>query len=151
MTPHLGHAHLKVHDLEAATRFYRDVFELTVTERVGRYVFLTFEDHHHDIALQEVSAGPGGTRPGVGLYHIAFELDDGAALADLYDRLRDREVEATPVDHGISKALYFDDPSGNGLEAYVDTREQPTEEWAGVNKPFDPTTIRDDTPIDPST
>lgn len=47
----------------------------------------------------------------------------------------------SPVDHGISKALYFDDPSGNGVEAYIDTRDDHGGEWAGVNERFDPTAL----------
>ena len=60
------------------------------------------------------------------------------APAATHDRLRERGVEVSPVDHGISRALYFDDPDGNGLEAYVDTRDSKGEEWAGENEPFDP-------------
>ena len=79
------------------------------------------------------ATGPGG---GVGLYHAAIELDDLDALAALGDRLTDCEVAVSPVDHGISTALYFEDPSGNGLEAYVDTRDAPDDRWAGTNRPF---------------
>ena len=79
------------------------------------------------------ATGPGG---GVGLYHAAVELDDRDTLAALDDLLTDREVAVSPVDHGISKALYFEDPAGNGLEAYVDTRDAPDDRWAGTNRPF---------------
>ena len=51
-----------------------------------------------------------------------------------------RGVTVSPVDHGISKALYFTDPDGNGLEAYLDTREANDQmDWHGRNDPFDPT------------
>jgi catechol 2,3-dioxygenase len=142
MTTHptsLGHVHLKVREVDRAVAFYRDVLGLAVRERSGRYAFLTYGDVHHDLALQAVPAdadeGPG---PGVGLYHAAFEAPDAAALAATHERLREREVAVSPVDHGISKALYFDDPDGNGLEVYLDTRDDPDEEWGGTNEPFDP-------------
>lgn len=134
--PHLGHVHLRVHDLHDSIDFYTDVFDLEVTERHGRYAFLSFGDHHHDVALQEAgpdAPGPGG---GVGLYHAAVELDDFESLTALNERLQERDVGVSPVDHGISRALYFEDPSGNGLEAYVDTREDPDEQWGGKNRPF---------------
>ena len=43
------------------------------------------------------------------------------------------------MDHGISKALYFDDPDGNGVEVYLDTRaERDQRRWSGQNEYFDP-------------
>ncbi|MFB6269093.1 MAG: VOC family protein [Halobacterium sp.] len=136
---HLGHVHLKVRDLDRAVAFYRDVFDLAVEETLDRYAFLTWGDHHHDVALQAVGADAPDQGRGVGLYHAAIEVDSASGLGDVYDRLVDREVPVTPVDHGISKALYFSDPAGNGLEAYVDTRDQrDVEEWDGRNQRFDP-------------
>jgi len=47
----------------------------------------------------------------------------------------------SPVDHGINKAIYFDDPDGNGVELYVDIREVDDEQWNGENSRFDPARI----------
>ncbi|MFB6073265.1 MAG: VOC family protein [Halobacterium sp.] len=135
---HLGHVHLKVRDLDRALSFYRDVFDLDVRERHGRYAFLSWGDHHHDLALQAVGADAAAPGPGVGMYHAAVEADSEQRLAAVYDRLRERGVDVSPVDHGISEALYFSDPDGNGLELYVDTRDGDDEEWAGENRRFDP-------------
>jgi len=134
--PHLGHVHLRVRDLDRCVTFYTEVFGLDVTERHGRYAFLSFGETHHDVALQAVPSdrpGPGG---GVGLYHAAVEIEDLEALAAVAERLGERDVGVSPVDHGISKALYFEDPSGNGLEACVDTPDRPDERWAGTNRWF---------------
>jgi catechol 2,3-dioxygenase len=169
MTRQLGHDHPKVRDRGRAIRFYKDVFDLEVTEEVGDYAFLSFGDCHHDIAIQEVDAdseppveeadadaifhsGRSDTAmqendaeddgcEEAGLYHAAFEFDDEATLGELYQQLRDLGVETTSVDHGISKALYFEDPSGNGLEAYVDTRTEGDEKWQGENDRFDPAAL----------
>jgi len=64
-----------------------------------------------------------------------------AALRETYERLRERSVDVSPVDHGISKAIYFDDPDGNGLEVYLDTRGTDGEQWQGRSRRFDPTTL----------
>jgi catechol 2,3-dioxygenase len=139
---HLGHVHLKVRDLDRAVAFYCEVFDLDVAETQGRFAFLSWGEHHHDVALQAVGADVPDAGRGVGLYHAAVEVDSGDALADVYDRLCERGVSSTPVDHGISKALYFSDPAGNGLEAYVDTREdRDVEEWDGRNRRFDPSAL----------
>jgi catechol 2,3-dioxygenase len=91
-----------------------------VTERHGGYPFLSFGDHHHDDARPAVSldAPDSGN---VGLYHAAVEVDDHEALAAVKTRLEARNVDVSPVEHGISSAVYFDDPAGTGLEASVDT------------------------------
>lgn len=142
---HLGHVHLKVRDVDRAVEFYADVLGFDVTERVGRFVFLSLGDHHHDLALQGVGgddSAPAAEGPAVGLYHSAWEVADAAALRATYERLRERGVAVSPVDHGISKALYFDDPDGNGVEVYLDTRaENDQETWGGQNARFDPAAL----------
>ena len=137
----LGHVHLKVRDLDRAVEFYREVVGLDVRERHGSDAFLSFGDRHHDLALQAVGSDAAGPtpEPSVGLYHAAFEVPSAAALSAVHERLRTHDVMVSPVDHGISRALYFDDPDGNGLEVYHDTRdERDREEWDGKNERFDP-------------
>jgi catechol 2,3-dioxygenase len=100
------------------------------------------DEHHHDVALQEIGPDAPGPGRGVGMYHAAFEVPDAEALRATYRRLRERGVRVSPVDHGISKALYFDDPDGNGLEVYLDTREANDQwRWQGENAPFDPESL----------
>lgn len=135
----LGHVHLKVRNLDRSVEFYTDVFDLSVTERVqSRYVFLSSDRRHHQLALQAVGEQASGPGAGVGLYHAAFEVDTPNQLRALYERLTTHDVDITPVDHRISKALYFSDPSGNGLEAYLDTRDSEEDRWRGRNRTFDP-------------
>lgn len=141
----LGHAHLKVRDLKRAVDFYTRVFNLRVVEEVGgQYAFLSGGDVHHEIALQEV--GPGAPPPsayGVGLYHVAFEVPDRRSFALAYQGLRDAGVPVAAVDHRISWAMYFEDPDGNGLEIYWDTRQERDGRavWRGASLPLPPTKI----------
>lgn len=132
----LGHVHLKVRDLDRALAFYRDLLGLKITERLGdAMVFLTFGDAHHDVALQ--AHGPDSPAPhprGVGLYHTAFEVGTEDELRAYAEKLRAAGIPFTPVDHGISHALYCDDPDGNGVEIYRDTRtEQNSPAWSGLS------------------
>ncbi|NHN47750.1 biphenyl-2,3-diol 1,2-dioxygenase [Halostella sp. JP-L12] len=137
--PHLvGHVHLKVRDVERAIAFYADVLGLETEERYDRFAFLSWGERHHDVALQGVGADAPGPGPGVGMYHAAFEVETAEALKAVYRRVRERDAEVAPVDHGISKAIYFDDPDGNGLEVYLDTRGDGGGEWEGRNRRFDP-------------
>ncbi|MBI4390264.1 MAG: VOC family protein [candidate division NC10 bacterium] len=141
----LGHTHLKVRSLPRAVDFYTRVFGLRVVEEVGGdYAFLSGEEAHHEIALQEVGAGAPAPPPhGVGLYHVAFEVPDRRAFALAYRTLHDAGVPVATVDHRISWAIYFADPDGNGLEIYWDTRREKDgrSEWRGASLPLPPAKI----------
>jgi catechol 2,3-dioxygenase len=136
----IGHAHLKVRDLDRAVAFYTRHFSLRVVERIGNhYAFLTGGDMHHEIALQNVGDNaPSAPAQGVGLYHVAFEVPDARSFALAYRQLQGDGVPVALVDHLISWAMYFNDPDGNGLEIYWDTRQQPNGQgvWHGRNVPL---------------
>lgn len=136
----IGHAHLKVRDLERAIGFYTRCLGLKITERVGmQYAFLSGTARHHELALQAVHRDAPAPRPsGTGLYHVAFEVETDQELADAYQRLISAGVRVTAVDYGISHALSFSDPDDNGLEIYRDTRRDPegTALWNGVRRPL---------------
>ncbi len=142
MSPKIGHAHIKVRDLDRAVAFYQRHVGLSVKERIGeRFVFMTGGTKHHELALQEV--GPAAPVPpafGTGLFHVAFEVPSKVELAASYRRLRDDGVPVATVDHRISWAIYFSDPDGNGLELYCDTRAEPdgVDLWEGVDRALEP-------------
>ena len=57
--PAVGHVHLKVSDLDRSEAFYRATLGLEVSERVGAsFVFMSFGDAHHDLALQGHADAP---------------------------------------------------------------------------------------------
>ena len=92
---------------------------------------------HHELALQEV--GKSAALPGrydVGLYHVAFEVPDKKTLIETYQKIKKDGIEVYPVDHRISWALYFNDPDGNGIEVYWDTRDMQhgVESWEGKDR-----------------
>ncbi len=137
----LGHVHLKVCDLDRSVAFYESALGLSVTERRADVAYLASGARHHDLALRAVgnASGPGS---GIGVSHVAWEVRSPAALRDAYDRLRGMDVDASAVDHGISKALYFEDPDGNEVELYLDTRAVAgRDRWDGRNREFDPASL----------
>jgi catechol 2,3-dioxygenase len=94
--------------------------------------------------LQQV--GPDAPQPpahGTGLYHIAFEVPDRRSFAEAYRTLKEAGIRVATVDHFISWAMYFDDPDGNGLEIYCDSRHLPGGRplWHGENAPLPGKTI----------
>ncbi len=120
----VGHIHLKVSDLDRAIHFYGDVLGFTLTQRYGdRAAFLGAGGYHHHIGLNtwhSLGAGPAPERA-AGLYHSAFLYPDRASLGAALQRVIDH---GTPLDgtadHGVSEAVYFRDPDGNGVELYRD-------------------------------
>ena len=114
----IGHAHLKVRDLQRSIDFYTRFFGLDVTEVVGNhYAFLTGGAYHHEIALQNVGfQAPQPPARGTGLYHVAFEVPDKRSFALAYQALHEAGIPVFAVDHYISWAMYFDDPDGIHLE-----------------------------------
>ncbi|MCC7161084.1 MAG: VOC family protein [Anaerolineae bacterium] len=137
----IGHAHLKVRDLDRATAFYTRYLSLRFVERVGdMYVFLSGGEVHHEIALQNVGAyAPIPPPDAPGLYHVAFEVPDKESFARAFKTLTEAGVKVALVDHCISWAMYFDDPDGNGLEIYWDARNEPdaVKHWRGINLPLE--------------
>lgn len=136
----IGHAHLKGRDLNRAIAFYTQFLGLVVTERLGeRYAFLSTGELHHDLALQALGPTAAEVLPhGIGLYLVAFEVADKAALRAAYERLTAAAIPVSAVDDLISWALYFADPDGNGLEIYCDTRHSPNGHatWQGHIRPI---------------
>jgi catechol 2,3-dioxygenase len=126
----IGHVHLKVADLERALAFYRDLLGFEVTTMYGNQAaFISAGGYHHHIGLNTWhSKGlPPAPVNSVGLYHTAILYPGRKDLALIYDRLRQANYPLTGAsDHGVSEALYLDDPDGNGVELYWD---RPKELW----------------------
>ncbi|MDR9419234.1 VOC family protein [Gracilimonas sp.] len=127
----VGHVHLKVSNLDRALEFYRDLLGFELTTMYGeRAAFLSAGGYHHHIGLNtwNSAGGPPAPRNSAGLYHVAFLYPTRKDLAEILQRLIDAEYPITGAsDHGVSEAIYLEDPDGNGVELY---RDRPKEEWA---------------------
>ena len=129
--PHvdIGHVHLKVADLERAIAFYSGVLGFEVTQRMPGAAFLSAGGYHHHIGLNTWESAGGAAPPPdtTGLYHLAIRYPTRGALGDAFRRLAEHHIALDGAsDHGVSEALYFRDPAGNGLELYWD---RPREAW----------------------
>ena len=118
-TTRIGHDHLKVADLERAIGFYHGVLGFEVMIRIGdSAAFLSAGGYHHHLGLNTWES-QGGTPPApgtTGLYHTAILYAERAELADAVRRLIKAGIQITGAsDHGVSEAIYLDDPDGNGV------------------------------------
>jgi catechol 2,3-dioxygenase len=127
---HVGHVHLKVADIDRALAFWRDVLGFEEQARYGEdAVFLSAGGYHHHIGLNTwmSKGGPPAPRGSAGLFHVAILYPTRADLARAVRRVLDAGIPLTGAsDHGVSEALYLNDPDGNGIELYWD---RPKEEW----------------------
>jgi catechol 2,3-dioxygenase len=70
---------------------------------------------------------PPAPENSVGIYHTAILYPTRKDLAVIFNRLRQAEYPLSgAADHGVSEALYLEDPDRNGVELYWD---KPTELW----------------------
>lgn len=126
----IGHVHLKVADLQKSLEFYRDLLGFEVTMQYGsQAAFLSAGGYHHHIGLNTWHSkdAPAAQKNGVGLYHTAILYPSRKDLAEIFIRLHEANYPLTGAsDHGVSEALYMDDPDGNGVELYWD---RPQELW----------------------
>jgi catechol 2,3-dioxygenase len=126
----IGHVHLKVANIQRALDFYQKLLGFSLVTTYGdQAVFISAGGYHHHIGLNTWHSkdAPPAKKEGVGLYHTAILYPTRKDLAMIFDRLRKANYPMTGAsDHGVSEALYLNDPDGNGVELYWD---RPKELW----------------------
>ena len=135
----MGAVTLNVADLEGMTAYYRDGVGLDVLAAEGAQVTLGRADPNRAhangggrdiVTLAQTPALRHAAPHEAGLFHTAILFDSEAALAAAVHsvaRLRPGSFTGSS-DHLVSKAFYFDDPEGNGVELYWD-RDRSTWSW----------------------
>jgi catechol 2,3-dioxygenase len=124
----IGHVHLKVSDIKQSLAFYCDLLGFQLTTMYGAdAAFISAGGYHHHIGLNTWYSR--GETPAAknhpGLFHTAILYPTRRDLAVAFDRLRKANYPLTGAsDHGVSEALYLDDPDQNGVELYWDRPQQ---------------------------
>ncbi|AUD62335.1 hypothetical protein BK010_01590 [Tenericutes bacterium MO-XQ] len=120
-TMHFEDITLIVNNLETSLDFYHGIlgFKYQIEDRKA----ILFVDEKPLVKLIE---DPNAKKDVdvYGLYHVAFLLPSRAALANTINQLiRHQYPTSGLTDHGVSIAIYLNDPDGNGIEIYVDKDE----------------------------
>jgi catechol 2,3-dioxygenase len=126
----IGHIHLKVSDIKRSLEFYCDLLGFELMSMYGSdAAFISAGGYHHHIGLNTWHSknSPPAPENSVGIYHTAILYPTRKDLAVIFNRLRQAEYPLSgAADHGVSEALYLEDPDRNGVELYWD---KPTELW----------------------
>lgn len=126
----IGHVHLKVSDINRSLEFYCGLLGFELTMMYGSdAAFISAGGYHHHIGLNTwYSKGmPAAPVHSAGLFHTAILYPSRKDLAVIYDRLMQKNYPLTgAADHGVSEALYLNDPDENGVELYWD---RPEDQW----------------------
>ena len=120
----IGHVHLKVSDLKRSLDFYCGIlgFELMMTYG-DTAAFISAGRYHHHIGLNTWHSKGAEPAPvkAPGLYHTAILFPERKNLAEILQRLIDLKYPLSGMsDHGVSEAIYLNDPDMNGVELYWD-------------------------------
>lgn len=129
----IGHVHLKVSDLNRSLEFYRDLLGFELVMMYGNQAaFVSAGGYHHHIGLNTWHSKGSTPAPGhsTGLYHVAIAYPTRKDLAEILQRIVSAKYPLLGAsDHGVSEALYLEDPDANGIELYWD---RPKEEWPRI-------------------
>ena len=126
----IGHVHLKVSDLQKSLDFYCGLLGFDKMMMYGsQAAFISAGGYHHHIGLNTWHSkdAPPAPEYAPGLFHTAILYPERKDLAVILQRLIDAEYPISGAsDHGVSEAIYLDDPDKNGVELYWD---RPKEQW----------------------
>ena len=131
--------------------WYEDVLGMEVTARGDRWVFLSFGQKHHDIALIQVDpASPTAeVRGDINMQHYGLEIEGSMDdLRRLYGMLLRKNVPVVKTnDHAVGYGLYFTDPDGHRFEFFLETVHDDEEgkrllgDYDAPSRPFDLTPL----------
>ena len=117
---------LRVQDVDRALEFYSGIVGLEVAAKSGGKASAR-EPGGRVLVNLDSNGVTGPAEPtAAGLFHTAIRFPTRPSLGQALRRVAEAGLEIGAADHGVSEALYIDDPSGNGVELYWD---RPREAW----------------------
>ena len=117
----VGVVELEVTALPQVERFWGDYVGLEkLGERAGAAVMGA---GGRELVVLHPGAKGGVVGRRSGLYHLALVVPSKGELARVVGRLAKLHWEQYPTDHVMTKANYFWDPDGNGIEIYAESPE----------------------------
>ena len=125
----MGAVTLRVADLDAMIRYYRDGVTLQLLSHDGPVAVLG-RGATPIVILEHAPELKHASPRSAGLFHTAILFDSREALATAIYSVASKYpgTFTGSADHLVSEAFYFTDPEGNGVELYFD-RDRSTWSW----------------------
>lgn len=125
---HIDHVVLRVSDVSRSVAFYGELLGFEPLRDGPDGASLAAPGGDHPLIVLRPSTVPGrAPQEATGLFHVAMRWPTLGGLGEVFARLvQERYPLSGASDHGVSQALYLDDPDGNGVELYHD---RPRESW----------------------
>src|SRR5690554_2420981 len=112
---------LRVQDLEKSSGFYKHIMGFNILEEKEDVVVLTVDELTPILTLIQPKSPKPKIPRRTGLYHFALLLPNRIQLGLFLKNLRENNY---PIiggsNHGVSEAIYLQDPDNNGIEVYAD-------------------------------
>lgn len=117
---------LLVKNLDNMVSFYESHLGLILVKKTDTHAF--FSANGKDILLKLYTNNNVSDKGNnYGLYYFALLFKDQQSLADVFLNIAKHNYSFSGFsDHGVSEAIYLNDPEGNGIELYYD---RPYENW----------------------
>lgn len=115
---------LRVQNLEKSREFYKTIMGFKVLEEEESKVVFTVDGKNPIVTIiRPEDIGPKIPRR-TGLYHFAVLLPDRLQLGLFFKNITEKNYHIVGGSHhGVSEAIYLEDPDENGIEVYADTDE----------------------------
>lgn len=136
------HIHLKVKEIDKSLSFYQDIMGFKLLKSEKRLAILSADGRTPLITIEQPANVIAKLPRRTGLYHFAILLPDRVALGLFLKNIINRKYPISGgSNHGVSEAIYLQDPDDNCIEIYVDT-DPDTWNWHNknvemVNNPID--------------
>lgn len=125
--PHIDHVTISVFSMHHEKEFYKNILGMKIYEDSENKVVLGNKNK----PILTLIKSNGSKQNNEGLYHIAFLLPSEKDLATwLKSKVHAYHMFVGADHHGVSKAIYLEDPEGNGIEMYIDLDPS---EWLRVD------------------
>jgi catechol 2,3-dioxygenase len=116
---HIDSIGIRVKDIVKSSNFYQNLLHLDIIEQNELKIVL---GSNGKPLLTLIEASDKKKSLEEGLYHVAFLLPDFPTLGAWLKNTLNVGIQLSGAsDHHVSKAIYLNDPDGNGIEVYADT------------------------------